>query len=91
MKIEDFVFNHKDAKYSDYWFDIVGETADELSRKYMEQSMIGVTQAVYCIQDGQWGIKRVFPFNFEVITPDDKELERLIRAAAFDVLKFGAF
>lgn len=87
MKQEDFVFKRMDAKYSDYWFDIVGDTAKELTHKYMDQSMVGVTGAVFSIQDGQWGIRRQFPFNYDVITPNDSELYELLKCAAFERLK----
>jgi hypothetical protein len=87
MKREDFIFKKTDALYGDYWFDIVGDTAGELTDRYMEQSMVGVTVAVFSIQDGQWGIRRQFPFNYDVITPDDDELYELLKSVAYERFK----
>ena len=36
MKREDFIFDHMDDEYEDYWFKVVGDTKDELTKKYME-------------------------------------------------------
>ena len=80
MKSEDLIFNKvvRDGRTNDYWFRVVGATKEELTKKYMEQSMIEVSEVVYSPTDGQWGIKRLFPFNFDVITPDDEELKNMI-------------
>lgn len=89
MKEADFVFDRiEGGKYCDYWFKIVGDTKAELTDKYMEQSMIEVTEAVFSIQDGQWGIKRLFPFNYDVITPsEDKALYTMLMDIAFKTLR----
>ena len=88
MNPNDFVFKKCDgSKYYDYWFEVVGETKEHLTNKYMEQSMVCVSEAVFSIQDGQWGIKRVFPFNYDVITPDDNELYEILKSVAFNKLK----
>ena len=31
MKREDFVFDHMDDEYEDYWFKVIGDTKDELT------------------------------------------------------------
>ena len=42
--------------------------------------MIEVSEVVYNPTDGQFGIKRLFPFNFDVvITPHDEELENMLK------------
>jgi len=87
MNRDDFVFVGADARYGDYRFDIVGDTARELTERYMEQSMVGVTGAVFTMQDGWWGIRRQFTFNYDVITPDDDELYDLLKSVAFDRLE----
>lgn len=89
MKSSDFILYRIDGgEYCDYWFKIVGETKSELTHKYMDQSMIEVSEAVFSIQDGQWGIKRIFPFNYDVITPsNDKELYSTLKNAAFKAIK----
>ena len=76
--IYDFVFQTK-LDNGDYWFDIKNETAKKLTEKYMEQSMIAVTEAVYGTSDGLYGIKRIFPWNFDVICPKDEELEKILK------------
>ena len=87
MKENDFVFDRVEGgKYCDYWFRVIGKTKEELTDQYMEQSMVEVTEAVFSMQDGQWGIKRLFPFNYDVITPsDDTELYDTLKNAAFKV------
>lgn len=83
MKEADFILDKVDGGGYDYWFKVVGETKDELTHKYMEQSMVEVSGAVFSLLDGQWGIKRLFPFNWDVITPDDdKELHDMMRNVA---------
>lgn len=44
MKREDFIFDHMDDEYEDYWFKVVGDTKDELTKKYMEMCMVSVTE-----------------------------------------------
>ena len=51
MKREDFIFDHMDDEYEDYWFKVVGDTKDELTKKYMEMCMVSVTEVVYPIRD----------------------------------------
>ncbi len=89
MKETDFILDRiEGGKYCDYWFRVIGETKKELTDRYMEQSMVEVTEAVFSIQDGQWGIKRLFPFNYDVITPsEDKELYTMLKNVAFKALR----
>ena len=35
MKREDFVFDHMDDEYEDYWFKVVGDTKDELTKEVL--------------------------------------------------------
>ena len=85
MKREDFVFDHMDDEYEDYWFKVVGDTKDELIKKYMEMCMVSVTEVVYSNKEQVLGVKRLFPFNYDVIMPDDTELKDMfaIRQARF--------
>lgn len=85
MKASDFVFDRVvGGKYCDYWFRVTGETKKELTERYMEQSMVEVSEVVFSIQDGQFGVKRVFPFNYDVVdNPPDKELQRMLQKVAF--------
>ena len=64
MKREDFVFDHMDDEYEDYWFKVVGDTKDELTKKYMEMCMVSVTEVVYSNKEQALGVKRLFPFNY---------------------------
>lgn len=45
MKREDFIFDHMDDEYEDYWFKVVGDTKDELTKKYMEMCMVSVPRS----------------------------------------------
>lgn len=78
MKREDFVFDHMDDEYEDYWFKVVGDTKDELTKKYMEMCMASVTEVVYSNKEQALGVKRLFPFNYDVIMPDDSELRDML-------------
>lgn len=91
MKADDFIFDRAEGgKYCDYWFHVVGESKDELTKKYMEQSMIEVTSVVFGIQDGQFGIKRLFPFNYDIVeNPDDRELYNILKELAWSKLAEG--
>lgn len=85
MKESDFIFDRiEGGKYCSYWFRVTGETKAELTKKYMEQSMGEVTEVEFSIQDGQYGVKRMFPSNYDVVlNPDDKELQTMIQSVAF--------
>ena len=65
-------------KFKDYWFETDKISNEKLSKKYMEQSMIGITEVVYCKYNGIMGVKRVFPFNFDVVVVDDPELRSIL-------------
>ena len=78
MKKEDFVFGHMDCEYEDYWFKVGGDTKDELTKKYMEMCMISVTEVVYSNKEQTLGVKRLFPFNYDVIMPDNSELRDML-------------
>lgn len=65
-------------KFKDYWFKTDKISDKELSKKYMGQNMIGITEVVYCKDNGTMGIKRVFPFNFDVVVVNDPELRSIL-------------
>lgn len=44
--------------------------------------MITVSDVVYSKVDDAVGVKRQFPFNFDVITPDDAELKEFVSKIA---------
>lgn len=78
MKREDFVFDHMDDEYEDYWFKVVGDTKDELTKKYMEMCMVSVTEVVYSNKEQALGVKLPLTFNYDVIMPDDSELRDML-------------
>lgn len=82
MRVEDFVFDKREhnERYDDYWFDVVGASAKELTDEYMEQSMVGVTSVVYSAIDGVLGVRRQFPFNYDVIIPSNPELKDIVKS-----------
>lgn len=65
MRKEDFEFIKKETpdNHEDYWFKISGESQKELTDKYMEQSMISVTECVYSKDENIVAVKKLFPFN----------------------------
>lgn len=85
MKTEDFIFDHLDEEFEDYWFRVVGETQKELTAKYMDMCMVSVTDVVYSAAENICGIKRLFPFNYDVITPDDKALKEFLAELAIEI------
>jgi hypothetical protein len=81
MNKEDFKLTRidKEGGHEDYWYE-TSKTANEyLSDKYMEQGMKAVFRVVYSKDEDIIGIERTFQFNYDVISPDDKEL--------YDILK----
>lgn len=78
MNKADFKFTKLDQEYQDYWFEVVGETRDELTREYMEMCMVCVTDVVYSKSDGVVGVKQLFPFNYQVVMSNDDKLKQLL-------------
>ena len=78
---ENFKFDHvvEANGHKDYWFKTDTVSDDELTDKYMEQGMVGVTDVIYSKDEDFVGIKRLFPFSFDVITPDDRELKNILK------------
>lgn len=74
-----------DDEYEDYWFKVVGDTKDELTKKYMEMCMVSVTEVVYSNKEQALGVKRLFPFNYDVIMPDDTELKDMLESLVNEV------
>ena len=78
MKESDFIFDHIQGsrQHGGYWFKVIGKTKEELTKRYMEQSMIEVTEAVFYLDDGEFGVRRLFPLNYDIVlNPSDKELQ----------------
>ena len=50
--------------------------------------MVEVTGAVFSLQDGQFGVKRLFPFNYDVIdNPEDTELYNILKDLVFSMIR----
>lgn len=79
MNKSDFEFIRKDNKMQDYWFKVNGETKEELTNKYMEQSMIEVSHVVLSLVDNALGIQKEFLFNSYVsLDNNNPELKNLL-------------
>ena len=75
---QDFIFIKKDELYQDYWFECNGDSQKILTKKYMEMCMVEVSEVVYSKSENIIGVKRLFPFNYDVIIPDDNELKNIL-------------
>ena len=91
MKKEDFKFKeiNGDNGHIDYWFSVEGETKKELTDKYMEQGMIGVTEVVYSKDEDIVGVKRQFHWNFDVIIDNDIFLKELLKSIVDSLYKLN--
>lgn len=78
MNKTDFKFSKFDPEYQDYWFEISGNTKTELTDNYFEMCMIEVTDVVYSKVEDVVGIKRLFPFNYDVIISSNDELRTIL-------------
>lgn len=87
MRKEDFTLEKVDRSngHIDYWFDINGETEKELTDKYREMCMVGVTGVVYSEDEDIVGVKRQFPFNYDVVISDDDFLKEMLKSIVRDL------
>ena len=87
MRKEDFKFKEVDRNsgHIDYWFYVNGEAEKELTNKYMEMCMVRVIEVVYSKDEDIVGIKRLFPFNYDVVLSDDESLKELLKSIIQDV------
>lgn len=65
--------------HEDYWFTADKETLNELENDVHEMCMVGVTEIVYSKDEDIVGIKRQFPFNFDVVLSDNEELKSILK------------
>ena len=81
MRKEDFKFKVVDRSdgHIDYWFDVNGETEEELTLKYREQCMVGVTSVVYSEDEDIVGVRRQFHWNYDVVISDDNTLKTMLK------------
>ena len=89
MKKEDFEFIKLDEEYEDYWFKVKDRSVSEaiLTERYMEQSMVCVSEVVYSVHDDVLGVKQLFPFSFYVLLVQNEELKKIIFSLIDDIKK----
>lgn len=51
----------------------------------MEQGLIAVSGCVYSLTDKQIGIKRIFPWNYDVILIEDEQLSNILEELIFEL------
>lgn len=78
MNSKDFIFDHKEDKYEDYWFKVTGETQEELSNEYTEMCMIEVIGVVYSKKEDIVVIQQLFPFNYNAVLSKDTKLKEML-------------
>lgn len=81
LKEQDFTFIKMEEPYKDYWFVVDGDSKKELTSKYMEMCMVEVPEVVYSLSENIVGVKRLFPFNYDVVASEDNELKTILSAA----------
>mgnify|MGYP000111114495 FL=1 len=81
MDKHNFILSRVDKTndHEDYWFKTDKISDEELSKDHMEQCMIGVTEVVYSRDEDIVGIKRLFPFNFDVVLSNDENLKAILK------------
>lgn len=84
MRKEDFEFIRKDVNngHEDYWFKVVGDTKEKLRKSYYEYGIIEIAECVYSKDEEIVGIKRQYPFNFDVTISNDDKLKELLMSLA---------
>lgn len=85
MKLNAKDFKFKMVVDNDYWFTVSGESKQVLTDEYAEQSMIEVNKVVYSPKDDMMGVERLFPFNYDVIVVENKQLKDLIKNLVYEI------
>jgi hypothetical protein len=63
----------------DYWFKVKGGSLKELEEEFWEQSMVQVTSVVYSKDEDVVGVRRDFPFNWDVVLTENKKLKKVLK------------
>lgn len=71
--------DNKANGHEDYWFKPDEDTANKLAESCMEMCMVGVTEVVYSKDEDVVGIKRQFPFNYDVVLSNDENLKAVLK------------
>jgi hypothetical protein len=76
----DFTLDRKENEndHEDYWFKITGNSQKELEKEVWEMCMSGVFRVVYSKDEGIVGVRRDFPFNWDVILSSNEELKNIL-------------
>ena len=77
-KEEDFELDRIGTEFDDYWFKVKGQSAKIIERDNMEVFMVCVPEVVYSFPEKVVCVKRLFPFNYDVVFSDDDELKALL-------------
>ena len=90
MNSFDFKFTKFDPEFSDFWFEISGESADILTKEYSEGNILGVTDVVYSELDDSVQIKRlllkgVSVSGYDMITSNDASLKETLVSKASEI------
>lgn len=80
MNEKDFTLfkNEKENGHNDFWFKVSGESQKELENDFNEMCMVGVDEVVYSKDEDVVGIKRIFPFNYDVVLSDNLLLKSIL-------------
>jgi hypothetical protein len=65
--------------HEDYWFKVNGDSLKELEKELWEQSMLQVTSVVYSKDEDIVGVRRDFPWNWDVVLSENKELNGVLK------------
>jgi hypothetical protein len=77
----DFELYKKETENShkDYWFKVKNDSKKEIEKEVWEMCMVGVFEVVYSKDENVIGIKRDFPFNWDVVLSDNEELKNILK------------
>lgn len=80
MNKNDFnlIKNEKENGHNDFWYKVSGDSRKELENNFSEMCMVGIDEVVYSKDEDIVGVKRIFPFNYDVILSDDISLKSIL-------------
>jgi len=68
--------------HEDYWFKVNSNSLKELEKELWEQSMVQVTSVVYSKDEDVVGVRRDFPWNWDVVLIENEELNIILKELA---------
>lgn len=83
MNSFDFKFTKFDPEFSDFWFEISGESSEILTKAYSEANVLGVTGVMYSEIDDSVQVKRLLlkgtsVSGYDIITSNDANLKEIL-------------